>query len=120
MPENKGQLTDVLLYHVDDRNLPAASIPLVDAGGITGTVLDVRQTSEWDAGHVPDAMHIELGDLADASAPAGPVTVMCGHGERAMTGASILEAIGHRHLSVLIGGPDQWHEATGIDLHAGP
>jgi uncharacterized surface protein with fasciclin (FAS1) repeats len=26
-PENKGQLTDVLLYHVDDRNLPAAAIP---------------------------------------------------------------------------------------------
>ena len=27
MPENKGQLTDVLLYHVDDRNLPAGNIP---------------------------------------------------------------------------------------------
>ncbi len=26
-PENKGQLTNVLLYHVDDRNLPAAGIP---------------------------------------------------------------------------------------------
>ncbi len=26
-PENKGQLTDVLLYHVDDRNLPAEAIP---------------------------------------------------------------------------------------------
>lgn len=26
-PENKDQLTNVLLYHVDDRNLPAAAIP---------------------------------------------------------------------------------------------
>ncbi len=26
-PENKGQLTDILLYHVDDRNLTAAAIP---------------------------------------------------------------------------------------------
>lgn len=26
-PENKGQLTDVLLYHVDDRNLAANMIP---------------------------------------------------------------------------------------------
>lgn len=26
-PENKQQLTNVLLYHVDDRNLPAAGIP---------------------------------------------------------------------------------------------
>ena len=27
-PENKDQLTNVLLYHVDDRNLPAAGIPM--------------------------------------------------------------------------------------------
>ena len=27
-PENKDQLTNVLLYHVDDRNLPAAGIPV--------------------------------------------------------------------------------------------
>ena len=27
MPENKGQLTDVLLYHVDDRELMAADFP---------------------------------------------------------------------------------------------
>lgn len=26
-PENKGQLTNILLYHVDDRNLPAEAIP---------------------------------------------------------------------------------------------
>lgn len=26
-PENKGQLTDILLYHVDDRKLTAAAIP---------------------------------------------------------------------------------------------
>jgi uncharacterized surface protein with fasciclin (FAS1) repeats len=26
-PENKQQLTDILLYHVDDRKLPAAAIP---------------------------------------------------------------------------------------------
>ncbi|WP_322866985.1 fasciclin domain-containing protein [Aquicoccus sp. G2-2] len=28
MPENKVQLTNVLLYHVDDRNLTAANIPI--------------------------------------------------------------------------------------------
>ena len=27
-PENKGQLTNVLLYHVDDRNLTAETIPV--------------------------------------------------------------------------------------------
>lgn len=99
--------------------LPVASIPIVDAAGIDGSVLDVRQDTEWTAGHVPDAVHIELGDLASAAIPDGPVTVMCGHGERAMTGASLLEAAGHRAVSVLAGGPADWQDATGIDLQTG-
>ena len=44
------------------------------------------------------------------------VTVMCGHGERAMTGASVLEANGARDLRVLVGGPDDWAHATGETL----
>ena len=51
--------------------------------------------------------------------PGGAITVMCGHGERAMTGASLLEAAGHRGLSVLAGGPDDWSEATGAELETG-
>jgi rhodanese-related sulfurtransferase len=80
------------------------------------TVVDVRQDSEWAAGHLPGAIHVELGDLADASLPGAPMTVMCGHGERAMTGASVLEAAGHREVSVLAGGPGDWSDATGLDV----
>ena len=39
--------------------------------------------------------------------------VMCGHGERAMTAASLLERAGHDDLSVFVGGPDGWAQATG-------
>ena len=38
---------------------------------------------------------------------------MCGHGERAMTAASLLTARGHASVSVLDGGPDTWAAATG-------
>jgi hypothetical protein len=41
---------------------------------------------------------------------------MCGHGERAMTGASLLQRAGHRDLSVLLGGPDEVAAATGEQL----
>ena len=71
-------------------------------------MIDVRQRSEYEAGHVPGAVHVELGSLAHTDVPDGPVTVMCGHGERAMTGASILTARGHRDVAVLDGGPDTW------------
>jgi rhodanese-related sulfurtransferase len=96
--------------------LPVASIPVVDAHGLDGTVLDVRQDNEWDAGHVPGAIHVELGDLTTATVPDGPVTVMCGHGERAMTAASLLEAGGHHRVAVLAGGPADWSAATGTAL----
>jgi len=96
--------------------LSVESIPLVPAAHVTDIVLDIRQDNEWDAGHLPGALHVELGDLADATVPSAPITVMCGHGERAMSGASILTAAGHRNVSVLAGGPEDWRAATGNDL----
>jgi rhodanese-related sulfurtransferase len=44
---------------------------------------------------------------------------MCGHGERAMTGASLLERTGRSDLVVVIGGPEDWKSATGHDLAVG-
>jgi rhodanese-related sulfurtransferase len=82
-----------------------------------GTVLDVRQASEFASGHLPGAMHVELGSLSEAAdLPSGPVAVMCGHGERAMTGASLLERAGRRDLTVLLGGADDWSKSTGRPL----
>jgi rhodanese-related sulfurtransferase len=82
----------------------------------------VRQTSETDAGHVPGAAHVELGDLSAGSAqvPAGVSVVMCGHGERAITAASMLERTGRTGMAVLIGGPDEWADAhrTPLDSSA--
>jgi rhodanese-related sulfurtransferase len=96
--------------------LPIETIALVPPTEVSGTVIDVRQDSEWSRGHVPGALHIELADLGSAEVPAGPVTVMCGHGERAMTGASILAAVGRDELSVLAGGPADLANAAGHDL----
>jgi rhodanese-related sulfurtransferase len=84
----------------------------------TAVVLDVRQHSEHETGHLPGAELIELGDLTDRAAdlPAAAVTVMCGHGERAATGASLLERAGHTDVSILLGGPGGWATATGRSL----
>lgn len=82
-----------------------------------GTVLDVRQANEFASGHLPGALHIELGSLAEANdLPPGPLAVMCGHGERAMTGASLLERAGRRDLTVLLGGAGDWSRGTGRPL----
>jgi hydroxyacylglutathione hydrolase len=101
---------------------PVETTGLVTAAGMDGrAVLDVRQDNEYAAGHVPGAVHIELGDLPARTqdAPAGAV-VMCGHGERAMTAASLLQRAGHRGLAVLAGGAGDWAAATGQPLQEGP
>lgn len=43
---------------------------------------------------------------------------MCGHGERAMSAASVLAAAGHRDIAILAGGPQDWAASTGTSLEA--
>jgi len=83
-------------------------------------VLDVRQDDEFAAGHLPGAAHVELGALRDTvpGLPSRSLVVMCGHGERAMTAASLLARSGRHDLAVLLGGPQDWAHATGARLEA--
>ena len=98
--------------------LPEGHLELVAPGKVAGPVLDVRQASEVALGHLPGAVTVELGALYGSHGlPAGSLTVMCGHGERAMTAASLLERAGRRELRVVAsGGPAEWSQATGRRL----
>ena len=108
---------DIDAWHTAERAV--ASIPLEDAARYEGAIVDVRQHNEYTAGHIPGAISAELGDLTTETLPRGPVALMCGHGERAMTGASLLARGGRRDLTVLVGGPDDWARSHG-GLDAGP
>jgi glyoxylase-like metal-dependent hydrolase (beta-lactamase superfamily II)/rhodanese-related sulfurtransferase len=80
-------------------------------------LVDVRQAAEYRAGHIPGAVPIELGDLAGpaiADLP-GRAVFMCGHGERAMTAASMAQRSG-RAATVFIGGPRDWARQAGRPL----
>lgn len=99
-----------------------ARTPLLPAGSLDHRrLLDVRQNSEYLAGHAAGATHVELGDLASRTddIPAGPVAVMCGHGERAMTAASVLERAGRTDLMAVDGGPEDVSAHRGAPLDVG-
>jgi len=100
--------------------LPEGHLELVAPGEVVGPVLDVRQASEVADGHLPGAVTVELGaldgDQLPAQLPEGLITVMCEHGERATTAASLLERAGRQDLRVALGGPDDWRRATGRTL----
>lgn len=103
--------------------LPTTSTPLTEATADPDVrVLDIRQEAEYHAGHVPGALHVELGELPgnlDRLTDV-PTVVMCGHGERAMGAASILAGRGFSHVSVLAGSPEDWVDANSLQMEIGP
>jgi rhodanese-related sulfurtransferase len=94
---------------------PTASVPFVLSEGVQGPeVLDIRQTSEFVEGHIPGSHHIELGSLTNGEPgplPPPGLVLTCGHGERAMSGASLLKRAGRRNVAVLEGGTSAWARA---------
>lgn len=92
---------------------------LVLQGAVT---LDVREPSEYEAGHIDGTLHVPLGKLAGKAQtlPSDrPIVVYCGHGERSSTGISLLEAAGLRDLVNLDGGIEAWANA-GYNVAHGP
>ena len=74
------------------------------------TVIDVRNADEWEAGHIPGALHAPLGRLLDRLQElqlSGRVVVQCQTGSRSSVAASLLRARGVDAAN-LAGGMDAW------------
>lgn len=77
-------------------------------------VLDVRQPAEWQAGHIPGALHISGGELPqrlDEVPGKRPVAVICGSGYRSSVAASLLKQRGHDQVFNVLGGMSGWENA---------
>jgi glyoxylase-like metal-dependent hydrolase (beta-lactamase superfamily II)/rhodanese-related sulfurtransferase len=83
---------------------------LINGDEASWPVVDVRQAAEFRAGHITGVRNVELGGIADQlfDLPAGPIVLMCGRGERALTAASILERAGRTDVAVLDGSAADW------------
>ena len=74
-------------------------------------VLDVRNRSEWDAGHLPGALNIPLGELPHrlGELPAdGTIVTQCASGGRSAIAASLLLMAGASSVENLAGGVQGW------------
>jgi rhodanese-related sulfurtransferase len=80
-------------------------------------LVDVRVDHEWDAGHIPGAMHLPLEELAERSDeldPDRPVVLYCRGGTRSSMAAEALEGAGFDAVK-LSEGIVGWEEA-GLEL----
>jgi hydroxyacylglutathione hydrolase len=90
--------------------------PLLARGEVT--VVDVRNRSEWDAGHLPGAIHIPGGHLEArlAEIPRDkPIVVQCQSGARSAIAASVLHRLGRHDVTNLVGGITDW-QASGREV----
>jgi hydroxyacylglutathione hydrolase len=84
------------------------------AGSDAPLVIDVRQRSEFEAGHVPGALAIGAGELADRldGLPRDrPIATICASGYRASVAASLLRAAGFSRVDWVPGGVPTWEAA---------
>jgi len=106
-----------------------ARIEVTTPAEITGAVsshevlfLDIREPEEWEAAHVPEAVHIPRGMLEFRADPASqyydsrlgagkPIVVSCASGGRSALATAVLMDMGYENVRSLDGGMNAWEEA---------
>jgi hydroxyacylglutathione hydrolase len=76
--------------------------------------MDVRRPGEWQAGHIPQARHLPLNQLAERAAELDstkPVTAICAGGYRSSIATSLLEQRGFARITNVVGGMTAWNQA---------
>jgi rhodanese-related sulfurtransferase len=84
------------------------------------TIIDVREESEWDQGHVPGAIHLSKGIIErDVERmfpdPGTEFILYCGGGYRSALAADNLTKMGYTRAISMDGGMRGWREA-GLDV----
>jgi len=87
----------------------------LDAGDVY-TLVDVREESEFAAGHLPGAVHIGKGVIerdieTKVPDPATPLVLYCGGGFRSALAADALQKMGYTNVISMDGGWSGWTKA---------
>jgi len=80
-------------------------------------LIDVREQSEWDNGHLPKAMHLSKGLLECMIEKIihnenAEIVLYCGGGFRSALAADSLQKMGFTNVKSMAGGFKAWHKAN--------
>jgi rhodanese-related sulfurtransferase len=76
--------------------------------------VDVRSPKEWDGGHIPQAISMPLNHLAESALSLdrdARIAAICAGGYRSSIATSLLEQLGFRKISNIVGGMTAWNNA---------
>lgn len=79
-------------------------------------LIDVRESDEWNEGHIPGAIHIPkdtLASIIDGRVPdkEQPIYLYCRGGVRSLTAANTLHDLGYNQVYSIDGGIMDWMQA---------
>jgi len=99
------------------RHISLAEYKDLAAEGKAGVLIDVREESEWTAGHAAGAIHLSKGIIErdiEHHVPdrAGRMVLYCGGGYRSALAAEALQKMGYRDVISLDGGWRAWNEGA--------
>ncbi len=110
------------LAHADAARARVREITPADVTALLGSgsvrVFDVREESEWAAGHIAGAAHLGKGIIErdiERTVPdiAAPIVLYCGGGFRSALAADALQQMGYTNVVSMAGGWRGWLEAGG-------
>lgn len=101
--EARAEVREVSTHELDLQR-ESASPPLV---------VDVRENHEWEAGHLPGAIHVprsHLESLIEGAAPdrSRPVVLYCASGVRSVFASRTLSELGYANVASMAGGFQAW------------
>jgi molybdopterin/thiamine biosynthesis adenylyltransferase/rhodanese-related sulfurtransferase len=88
----------------------------------TAALIDVREASEWEQGHLPGAVHISksyVEQQIEAAVPdrSSEVILYCAGGVRSLFAAQTLEQLGYTNVASMSGGFQAW-KSSGLPWEA--
>jgi rhodanese-related sulfurtransferase len=111
----------LLLWQLVTGNMGGASVSPMEATLLLNReeaiVIDVREPAEWSAGHIANARHIVLNQIATRLTEiekfkTRPLIVCCASGNRSASACSTLRKAGFEKVFNLAGGINAWNEAN--------
>ena len=92
-----------------------ADVAAKQMAGEVFTLVDVREESEYAAGHLPGAVHLGKGVIerdieTKVPDPSTPLVLYCGGGYRSALAADALQTMGYTSVLSMDGGWRVWNE----------